>query len=87
MQREREKEIDFNNQYEKETEKKIKILDDELPKKKVTFNNLIDNIQEDTTKDEIKVDFINDIKGDISFIKEEIFNLKNMINLILNREN
>ena len=103
MQREREKEIDFNNQYENNNGKKIQILDDEIPKKKVTFNNLIDSIERDDTivKDIIKNDFINDIKEDISFskedilsikedisfIKEEVTQLKNTMNLLLNSVN
>ena len=89
MQRERDKEVDFNYNNESSGAKKIKIIEEDLPKKKVTFNNLIDNIEinESVVQDTIKIDFINDIKGDINLIKNEIFELKNMLNQLINREN
>ena len=89
MQREREIEIDFNTQNENISGKKIQILEDEIPKKKVTFNNLIDSIETEETilQDTRQIDFINDIKEDISFIKEEMTQLKNTMNLLLNRDN
>uniref|UniRef100_A0A6C0AWR7 Uncharacterized protein n=1 Tax=viral metagenome TaxID=1070528 RepID=A0A6C0AWR7_9ZZZZ len=89
MQREREIEIDFNTQNENISGKKIQILEDEIPKKKVTFNNLIDSIEteENILQDTTQIDFINDIKEDISFIKEEMTQLKNTMNLLLNRDN
>ena len=93
MQREREKEISFNesvNNNENDSFKKIKILeeDEDTPKKKVTFNNLIDSIEtNDNMTNSVKTEFINDIKGDIQFIKEEISELKRLMNTFINKEN
>lgn len=91
MQREREKEISFNEKQEPDPEnsfKKIQIFDEDIPKKKVTFNNLIDSIEtNDNMKDSIKTEFINDIKGDIQFIKSEIAELKRLMNSFINKDN
>lgn len=92
MQRERDKDISFNEESQSTLEdtsfKKIQIFEDDIPKKKVTFNNLIDSIEtNDNMKDSVKTEFINDIKGDIQYIKSEISELKRLINTFINRDN
>ena len=60
-----------------ENYKKIKILDDSNDvKKKVTFSNLVDAID---NKNEVEITNINDIKNDIDNIKSEIMELKNLL--------
>jgi hypothetical protein len=109
MQRERDKEIIYKEE-DNNSFKKIKILDESIHKKKVTFNNLIgsieiennsnnlndnieiennpiDNIETNNNmKDSIKTEFINDIKGDIQIIKNEISELKRLMTEIINKK-
>lgn len=83
LEREQQLNISYNDVNTKsnarldDNYKKIKILDDSNEvKKKVTFSNLVDTID---NKNDVKITNINDIKNDIDNIKSEIMELKNLL--------
>ena len=83
LEREQQLNISYNDVNTKsnarldDNYKKIKILDDTNEvKKKVTFSNLVDTID---NKNDVKITNINDIKNDIDNIKSEIMELKNLL--------